>query len=162
MNRREMLALAAAVVAAFAAALRIARTVDVDTEAVTPTFRESPSTPRASDDSLEAAAGTTVMNDPFRLANHPAAVRFTAREVGSGIVRSTPPAAQRPVMTVQAIVGGPPWQAIVDGIPGQQAGVVVSAGSAFDKLRVKAVGRDTVTVQGPDTTWKLTLKRDRP
>ena len=27
----------------------------------------------------------------------------------------------------------------------------------FDKLRIRSVARDTVVVQSPDTTWKLTM-----
>jgi hypothetical protein len=69
------------------------------------------------DDSLAEAEEMTVTNDPFRLANVPAAVRFDPNnEANAGAsIAVSPPA--RPVMTLKAIVGGPPWQAVIDGIP---------------------------------------------
>lgn len=115
-------------------------------------------------DSLEAALAEaedlTTTNDPFRLANAPASVRFNPNNenVGGGpVVAAAPPV--RPNMTLKAIVGGPPWQAIVDGIPGQPQGTVVRAGNAFDKLVARAVTRDSVVIQGPDTTWVLSFRR---
>ncbi|MDB4878547.1 MAG: hypothetical protein JWM41_4993 [Gemmatimonadetes bacterium] len=62
-------------------------------------------------------------------------------------------------MTLKAIVGGPPWEAIVDGIPGQPPGTVVRSGSTLDKLAVRSVTRDSVVIQGPDTTWVLSFRR---
>jgi hypothetical protein len=115
-------------------------------------------------DSLGAAAEQTVATDPFRLANAPAAVRFQPR--GAALAAAAPPPipappAPRPTLVVRAIVGGPPWQAVVDGLAAQ-AGMVVRAGDRFDRLVVARITADSVIVQGPDTTWKLTLKRDRP
>jgi hypothetical protein len=107
-------------------------------------------------DSLAAAANATIDNDPFRLANEPADVRFEPRRVGAP---PPAPAAPKIVLVLKAIVGGPPWQAMIDGIPGHQ-GAVVRSGDTFDKLVIRRVTRDTVVVQGPDTTWKLTIKRD--
>jgi len=110
------------------------------------------------DDSLAEAEEMTVTNDPFRLANVPAAIRFDPNNdanAGASIAVSPP---VRPVMTLKAIVGGPPWQAVIDGIPGQPPGAVVRAGSAFDKLVARAVTRDSVVIQGFDTTWVLTFR----
>lgn len=116
----------------------------------------APQTPAHFDlDSLEHAADATVAHDPFRLANAPASVRYEPRRASAPPV----PAAPRIALVLKAIVGGPPWQAIIDGIPGQ-SGAVVRAGDAFDKLVIRRVTRDTVVVQGPDTTWKLTLQRE--
>jgi hypothetical protein len=58
---------------------------------------------------------------------------------------------------LRGIVGGPPWQAIVDGIPGIPDGSVLKAGQTFEKYVIRSVSKDTVIVQGPDTTWHLTL-----
>ena len=104
-------------------------------------------------DSLADAAATIVANDPFRLSNTPPTVRFTAAMNGVA-----PPPPVRPPFAVRAIVGGPPWSALLDGVPGQPGSVVVSAGSTYDKFRIRSVSRDTVVVQAPDTTWKLTIK----
>jgi hypothetical protein len=115
-------------------------------------------------DSLDAtlieAEDLTVTNDPFRLANAPASVRFTPNNENGGVgsVAAVAPSI-RPNMTLKAIVGGPPWQAIVDGIPGQAQGTLVRTGNAFDKLVARAVTRDSVIIQGPDTTWVLSFRR---
>lgn len=104
-------------------------------------------------DSLDDDAATIVANDPFRLSNKPASVRFLS--AASGVV---PMAPTRPQFTLRAVIGGPPWSAIVEGIPGQTGGTVVTAGLAFEKIRFRSITRDTVFVQAPDTTWKLTMK----
>jgi hypothetical protein len=122
------------------------------------------STLTSATDSLEAvlaeAEELTVTNDPFRLANAPASVRFnpTSDNVAGGSVAIVAPPL-RPTMTLKAIVGGPPWQAIVDGIPGQPQGTLVRAGNAFDKLVARAVTRDSVVIQGPDTAWVLSFRK---
>ena len=103
--------------------------------------------------SLDDAAATIVANDPFRLSNKPASVRFA-----SAALDVTPIAHVRPQFVLRAIVGGPPWSAIVEGIPGQAGGIVVSAGLAFDMVRIRSITRDTVVVQTSDTTWKLTMR----
>ena len=115
-------------------------------------------------DSLETmlahAEDVIVTNDPFRLANAPASVRYNPNSddvTGASASAVAPPL--RPIMTLKAIVGGPPWQAIVDGIPGQPQGTLVRAGNAFDRLIARAVTRDSVVIQGPDTTWVLSFRR---
>jgi len=108
---------------------------------------------------LREAADLIVSNDPFRLTNRPAIVRYDPKAEGAVATMSVAAAPIRPVMTLKAIVGGPPWQAIVDGLPGQPSGTVVRAGNAFDKLVARAVTRDSVVIQGPDTTWVLSFRR---
>ena len=108
---------------------------------------------------LRDAADLIVSNDPFRLTNTPALVRYDPKAEGAVATTSVAAPPIRPVMTLKAIVGGPPWQAIVDGLPGQPPGTVVRAGNAFDKLVARAVTRDSVVIQGPDTTWVLSFRR---
>jgi hypothetical protein len=67
----------------------------------------------------------------------------------------------RPTLILTGIVGGPPWTAIIDGLPGQTAGTLAREGSTFDKLVVRTVTPASVVVQGPDTTWRLTLPGGR-
>jgi hypothetical protein len=121
------------------------------------------STTRSETDSLEAmlaeAEDFVITNDPFRLANEPTSVRYNPANENGGAAGVAVPPPLRPSMTLKAIVGGPPWQAIVDGIPGQPAGTIVRSGSAFDKLLARAVTRDSVIIQGPDTTWVLSFRR---
>lgn len=112
--------------------------------------------PLPSDSALADAEDATVSNDPFRLANEPASVRFDPAVEGESPVAPVP--VVRPTLVLKAIIGGPPWQAVIDGIPGQPPGTIAGPGARFDKLVVRSVTRDTVVVQGPDTTWSLGFK----
>src|SRR3954447_20900893 len=71
------------------------------------------SAPRVSEDSLDALLGeveeVTISNDPFRLANSPAAVRFDPDNENGINPPLAAPVPVRPIMTLKAIVGGPPW-----------------------------------------------------
>lgn len=107
------------------------------------------------DSALGEAEDLTVTNDPFRLANSPPEVRFDPANENVGAGRGFTPPPVRPSFVLKAIVGGPPWQAVVDGIPGQLPGTVTRAGSQYDKLVVRSVTRDSVIIQGPDTSWVL-------
>ena len=108
-------------------------------------------------DSLDRAAETIVANDPFRLANRPATARFIAAQAQASSTPAQPP--PRPNLVLRAIVGGPPWQAVLDGLPGQPTGTIVTGGGSFEGIRIRAITRDTVVVESQDPTWKLTLKR---
>lgn len=113
---------------------------------------------------LDSARSSLVDNDMFRLANAPASVRYDPASDGPAISGSSAPVAPppfRPAMTLKAIVGGPPWQAIIDGLPGQPPGTIARTGSTFDRLTVRAVTRDSVIVQGPDTSWVLAFRKVR-
>lgn len=162
MQRREAITLAVAVLSLLAAAARIGAVGEAAAEHASVVVTANARAAMVSDDSLGTAAGNTAANDPFRLVNRPSEVRYDAR-VESGIGGPTaiaPPV--RPLLVLKAIVGGPPWQAIVDGIPGQPAGTIVRSGVTFDKLTVRSVGKDTVVIKAPDTTWRLTLTQNRP
>lgn len=153
MQPREMLALGAAILSAAVAAARLAPG-DERRPVATPAAVAPSVAPSVDDDSLGAAADNTVTNDPFRLVNRPASVRYDGRLAAGGAMAAPAP---RPQLALRAIVGGPPWQAVVDGLPGQQPGTIVRSGDSYDRLTVRAVGRDTVVIQASDTTWKLTL-----
>jgi hypothetical protein len=118
-------------------------------------------TRNAPDATLDSAENAIVSNDAFRLTNAPAAVRYDPADEtrASQGANAAPPAPLRPTMTLKAIVGGPPWQAVVDGIPGSPPGTIVRAGNTFDRLVARRVTRDSVVMQGPDTTWVLTFAR---
>ena len=105
---------------------------------------------------LDDAEDAIVANDPFRLANEPASVRFDPSAEGESVSPAVP--VVRPTLVLKAIIGGPPWQAVIDGIPGQPPGTIATPGARFDKLVVRSVTRDAVVVQGPDTTWSLAFK----
>jgi hypothetical protein len=63
------------------------------------------------------------------------------------------------VLVLKAIVGGPPWQALIDGIPGQPIGAIAEQGKRFNGFLVKLVTADSVVVQGPDTSWVLSFRK---
>ena len=112
------------------------------------------------DSALDEAVDLLVSNDPFRLSNEPSSVRFDPKgEVTSGSAQAIAPVHLRPALRLEAIVGGPPWQAIVEGIPGQAGPVTVQAGATFDKISVASVTRDSVILNGPDTSWVLGFRR---
>jgi hypothetical protein len=116
------------------------------------------SEPRRIDpDSIARAAAYIVANNPFRLSRQPATVAYAPELEGLApppVVR--PP---RPDLVLRGIVGGPPWSAILEGIPGRDGSVVARRGDSLGTLIVRAVGRDTVIIKGADTTWRLTVKR---
>ena len=70
-----------------------------------------------------------------------------------------PPAPPKPQLQLRGVVGGPPWDAVLDGVPGRQAGVVVRLGEHIAGLGIVALKPDTVVVAGFDTTWTLTIRR---
>jgi hypothetical protein len=114
--------------------------------------------PAATDSALADAEELTVSNDPFRLANSPSSVRFDPAADAIGVVSASTIPQPRPVLVLKAIVGGPPWQAVIDGIPGQPPGTFAKQGTRFDKLTIRAVTRDSVIVQGTDTAWVLSFR----
>jgi hypothetical protein len=70
-----------------------------------------------------------------------------------------PPAPPKPPLQLRGVIGGPPWDAVLEGVPGRQAGVVVRLGDHVGGLGIVALKRDTVVVEGFDTTWTLTMRR---
>ena len=163
---RSELALAAACLAFSAAAVvRWRRALDgvAPVSARPRTLVRAPATARLDDDSIADAAAFVAENDPFRLSSAPASVAYSpAMDAGPSTLAQPVVAHVRPNLVLRGIIGGPPWQAIVDGIPGQPAGAIVRQGMAFDAITIRTVTRDTVFVQSPDTSWKLTLARSAP
>jgi hypothetical protein len=104
-------------------------------------------------DSLEEALTVLTENDVFRpsTAAVPASVPVTTV--------APLPAAPRPPLVVRGLLGGPPWDAVLDGIPGRTGSVVVRAGDVIGALRVRAITRDSVIVESADTVWRLSLRR---
>lgn len=107
-------------------------------------------------DSIAHAAEYTIANDPFRLSRRPATVAYSPALEGL----APPPVARppRPNFVLRGIVGGPPWSAIIDGIPGREGSVLLRKGDSVAAFVIRAVGRDSVIIKGADTTWQLTVK----
>jgi hypothetical protein len=70
-----------------------------------------------------------------------------------------PMAPPKPMLRLRGLVGGPPWDALIEGIPGHGGAVVARVGQTLGGITVRAVRRDTVIARGMDTTWKLTIGR---
>lgn len=105
---------------------------------------------------LLANSEILVARDPFRLDRRPATIAYTpAIETAP----APPPRPPRPQLIVAGIIGGPPWEALIEGIPGRQGSVLVRQGDTLAGLRVRSVGKDTVRVTGMDTTWTLSVRR---
>jgi hypothetical protein len=99
----------------------------------------------------------TVSANPFRLDRSAAPIRYAAvADPAAPPPPPPPPAAPRPQLSVSGVVG-PPWAAILEGVPGRASGVVVRPGDLVGELRVRAVSPSAVVIQGPDTTWRLTV-----
>jgi len=94
--------------------------------------------------------------DPFRPQRHPSPVSFRP---DSDAVAQRPPASPNPTLVLAGIVGGPPWEALLEGLPGRDGAVLVRRGDTFGALRIGGISRDTAFVFGADTVWRLGLKR---
>jgi hypothetical protein len=114
---------------------------------------------RLDPDTLEDAAIAVVDADPFRLDRRPANVVYSPELEGAPPPAPPPPPPPKPVLTVAGVAGGPPWEAVVDGIPGRDGLTVVRTGQLVGEFRIRSVGRDTVVIQGADTLWRLTLRK---
>lgn len=110
-------------------------------------------------DSLSSVATRIVATNPFRLERRPATVRYAANQPRDIIAPTTTPPVSRPQLVLVGIVGGPPWRGILEGVPGRQSNVLVSAGDTLANLRVLRVSAESLYVAGSDTAWAIGLRR---
>ncbi|HVS59775.1 MAG TPA: hypothetical protein VHE82_03665 [Gemmatimonadaceae bacterium] len=104
---------------------------------------------------LREAADSVVATDLFRLDRHPSRLGL-----GSPAIALPPVGIATPFrLELSGVSGGPPWRAIVSGIPGHDGGVVVKAGDTLGGIRVRTIRRDTMIVQMKDSTMTFILKR---
>jgi hypothetical protein len=96
-------------------------------------------------------------HDPFRLERHPSPLAYKP-ELEGAPPAPPPPKAPRPPLVLAGILGGPPWEALIEGLPDKTGSVVVHAGDVFGDLKVRSVTRDSVIIRGADTTWRLGIK----
>jgi hypothetical protein len=143
------------------------RAVPEATPRETAAERAAPEVIRPPRGRLSTAARVVAAGDPFRLDRVPAPIGSQPPGMPgmpSGIMPGmmpppfVPPRPPSPALLVSGIVG-PPWQAVLEGVPGQQGAVVVRAGTVLGDLRVRSVTRDRVVVAGPDTTWNLSVRK---
>jgi hypothetical protein len=127
---------------------------------------------------LAAAGGAVARGNPFRLDRVPAPVRAAGplglgSAVGPGYGPYVPPAGYGapPAYTPPPFAGaavrvtgisGPPWEAVLEGVPGRPGAVVAREGDQFGDLRVRSISSDRVVVQGRDSIQRLQIQRTRP
>jgi hypothetical protein len=109
----------------------------------------------ADSDAVTDAMDAVLDANPFRFSRSTPAIvsAATPAQPAAATGPRTPP-------TVKAILGGPPWQAVLSGVPGQPGEVVVLTGMRFGGILITSIMRDTVVVQVSDTTFRLTMKRE--
>jgi hypothetical protein len=101
---------------------------------------------------LKQAADSVASSDPFRLDRHPSAAPIDQPAIAAVTVPSLH-------LELSGVMGGPPWRAIVTGIPGHEVGVVVRAGDTLGGIRIRTIRRDTVVIQAGDSTMRFILKK---
>jgi len=110
------------------------------------------------DSQIAAAGQQTTTHNPFRLNRSPANVPFGTPDVPPA---PPPPPPPSPLATValKGIVGGPPWRAILSGVPGRERNVVVNTGDTLGGIRIKQVRHDRIILADKDSAITLTLRR---
>jgi len=115
--------------------------------------------PPMDDDSLEALEETVTQGNPFRLARRPATASFAPRNSRSPMGMIAPVVAPpKPTLILKAIIGGPPWQGVLEGFPGREGASVVRAGDKIDRFTIRSITSDSVVIHSPDSTYRLTMK----
>ena len=104
----------------------------------------------------DALLGKLLAADPFRRDHG----RFEpATSITAPVLQATRPAPPKPKLVLRGIVGGPPWDAIIEGLPNREGSFVLRSGDSVSGLKVRSVRADRVTIRGMDTTWILKLDR---
>lgn len=118
------------------------------------------SLPVSGDSTMFAAAAVRVRTrDPFRLDRRPTTLRFNPWALLGPPAPAPRPTPPRPVLTLAGIVGGPPWSALIEGIPGRESGALLSVGDSVSGIRLLGIRGDTARLAGFDTTWTLTPRQ---
>ena len=113
-----------------------------------------PAPTRVPDDSIFDAGDAVVWDNLFRLSRQSASVETAESD------RPAPPVPARvqPPVRLRA-TAGPPWSAVIDGLPGAQAGLVVGTGDVVGPYTVVHIGVDRVMIRDRDTTWTFAFSR---
>lgn len=108
---------------------------------------------------LRASAAMIRHRDAFRLERRPTSVRYNPWEPVDPAAATSHPRPGRPTLTLAGLLGGPPWHAVVEGIPGREGGVLLRLGEEVLGVRLREIRGDTAVLSGFDTTWTLTTRR---
>jgi len=100
--------------------------------------------------------------NPFRIDRQPTNVRFDPwQPVEVQASAPEPPAPPRPALVLAGILGGPPWNALVEGVPDRASGALLRIGEQISGIRFDGLRGDTAMFSGFDTTWALTPRHMR-
>jgi hypothetical protein len=102
------------------------------------------------------AAELITASDLFRVQRHPAAVRF---QVDTVAVSAQSPSLPATTLALAGIIGGPPWEALVEGLPNRDGATLVKRGDVFGSIKIVRVTRDSVVIVMPDSLRTFGLKR---
>jgi hypothetical protein len=136
---------------------RSAAYVDPGVESLLP-YVEAPQ-PLADAAAFAAAQRTVTTTDPFRTARRPSAVPFAPGGAEDGEERTPPSRDPVPALVLAGVLGGPPWQAVLQGVPGRSGSLVVREGERVEELLISLVTQDSVVVETADTTLVLTVRQ---
>jgi len=158
---------AAATVIAALAAFRSAPGDPPVARAEVPRAAPPPANPARERGRLRLDAALLRDRDPFRLERAPTAQRFGAPPridippQPMAMPQPPPPPAPPPPppLSLSGIVGGPPWQAVIEHVPGAAHGVLVAAGEEEGGVRVLWIRGDSVGVVHDGKMQVLTLKQ---
>lgn len=95
-------------------------------------------------------AAEPLSRSPFRIND--------ANAADAQIVQVAPSITSRvDLITVRAIVGGPPWSALLAGVTSCGGSCVVRPGDRFHELRILRIDADRVSLAWVDSTWSVQL-----
>ncbi len=106
---------------------------------------------------LAAAAARIRARDAFRLDRKPTDVLYNPWEPSAPAAPPPPPRALPPLALAGLV--GPPWNALIEGVPGRETGLLLTVGQQLNGITFVALRGDTVVLAGFDTTWTLTARR---
>jgi hypothetical protein len=132
-----------------------ARALAASRPGILPAVETAPARP--STDSLESAVEDIADRNLFRPERASAEV---PAQGPSPIQMGMPvPPSTKPRLVLRGVIGGPAWEAIIEGIPGHDGSVVLRAGQSVGGVTLRSVRKDTAYARGFDTTWALPLAR---
>lgn len=106
---------------------------------------------RPNGDSLMLAASAITDGNLFR----------TNRGTSDPSSAPVPPAGAvmpKPQLVLRGLVGGPPWEVLVEGLPGREGTTVLRMGQEVSGVTATSVRRGRAILRGYDTVWALTFR----
>jgi hypothetical protein len=132
------------------------RTLAASRPAMLPAVATAPARPNT--DSLESAVEDIADNNLFR-PERTSAEEPAQAPVAMQMGMPMPSPSTKPRLVLRGMIGGPAWEAIIEGIPGRDGSVVLRTGQSVGGITLRSVRKDTAYARGFDTSWALPLAR---